>query len=174
MNRLLTCALPAPSTCRRPRPHSASKNSSKATASVPRCSSAPCSPARNRGIKHMQVCCLMENQRMQHLARKFEAEITFDFGSSGRHDGKFATDAAIAHRGDGSRRSQLCRSQSRFPIEPLQAAADLGSAVTGAGRKSDPPVLLSNSPTSACLRLDCAAPAFRRFPVCVPIRLLGS
>lgn len=37
--------------------------------------------ARNRGIKHMQVCCLMENQRMQHLARKFEAEIAFDFGS---------------------------------------------------------------------------------------------
>jgi GNAT superfamily N-acetyltransferase len=37
--------------------------------------------ARNRGIKHLQVCCLMENQRMQHLARKFEAEITFDFGS---------------------------------------------------------------------------------------------
>ncbi|MBL8586769.1 MAG: GNAT family N-acetyltransferase [Bradyrhizobiaceae bacterium] len=37
--------------------------------------------ARNRGIKHLQVCCLMENRRMQHLARKFEAEITFDFGS---------------------------------------------------------------------------------------------
>ena len=37
--------------------------------------------ARNRGIKHVQVSCLMENRRMQHLARKFEAEITFDFGS---------------------------------------------------------------------------------------------
>lgn len=37
--------------------------------------------ARNRGVKHLQVSCLMENQRMQHLARKFEAEITFDFGS---------------------------------------------------------------------------------------------
>ena len=37
--------------------------------------------ARNRGIKQLQVCCLMENQRMQHLARKFEAEITFDYGS---------------------------------------------------------------------------------------------
>ena len=36
--------------------------------------------ARNRGIKHLQVCCLVaKNQRMQHLARKFEAEITFDF-----------------------------------------------------------------------------------------------
>jgi GNAT superfamily N-acetyltransferase len=37
--------------------------------------------ARNRGIKHLQVCCLMDNQRMQHLARKFEAEISFDFGT---------------------------------------------------------------------------------------------
>jgi GNAT superfamily N-acetyltransferase len=37
--------------------------------------------ARNRQIQHLQVCCLMENQRMQHLARKFEAEIAFDFGS---------------------------------------------------------------------------------------------
>jgi GNAT superfamily N-acetyltransferase len=37
--------------------------------------------ARNHGIKHLHVSCLMENQRMQNLARKFEAEITFDFGS---------------------------------------------------------------------------------------------
>jgi len=37
--------------------------------------------ARNCGIKHVQVSCLMENRRMQHLARKFEAGIAFDFGS---------------------------------------------------------------------------------------------
>ena len=37
--------------------------------------------ARNRGIKRLEVCCLMENQRMQQLARKFEAELTFDFGT---------------------------------------------------------------------------------------------
>ena len=37
--------------------------------------------ARNRGIKHLQVCCLVDNRRMQQLARKFEAEITFDFGT---------------------------------------------------------------------------------------------
>ena len=37
--------------------------------------------ARNRGIKHLHVNCLMENQRMQRLARRFEAEIVFDFGS---------------------------------------------------------------------------------------------
>jgi GNAT superfamily N-acetyltransferase len=37
--------------------------------------------ARNRGVKLVQVCCLMENQRMQQLARKFEAELSFDFGT---------------------------------------------------------------------------------------------
>jgi GNAT superfamily N-acetyltransferase len=37
--------------------------------------------ARNRGVKRVQVCCLMENRRMQQLARKFEAELTFDFGT---------------------------------------------------------------------------------------------
>ena len=37
--------------------------------------------ARNRSIKHLHVCCLAENQRMQQLARKFDAELTFDFGT---------------------------------------------------------------------------------------------
>jgi GNAT superfamily N-acetyltransferase len=37
--------------------------------------------ARNRGVKRVQVCCLMENRRMQQLARKFEAELVFDFGT---------------------------------------------------------------------------------------------
>jgi GNAT superfamily N-acetyltransferase len=37
--------------------------------------------ARNRGIKHLHVCCLSGNQRMQQLARKFEAELSFDFGT---------------------------------------------------------------------------------------------
>jgi GNAT superfamily N-acetyltransferase len=37
--------------------------------------------ARNRGIKLLHVCCLAENQRMQQLARKFDAELSFDFGT---------------------------------------------------------------------------------------------
>lgn len=37
--------------------------------------------ARNRGVEFLHVCCLFENQRMQRLARKFEAELTFDCGS---------------------------------------------------------------------------------------------
>lgn len=37
--------------------------------------------ARNRGIKSLHMACLADNRRMQQLARKFEAELSFDFGS---------------------------------------------------------------------------------------------
>jgi GNAT superfamily N-acetyltransferase len=37
--------------------------------------------ARNRGIKAMHMQWLPENQRMQQLARKFEADIKFDYGA---------------------------------------------------------------------------------------------
>jgi GNAT superfamily N-acetyltransferase len=37
--------------------------------------------ARNRGFRLLHMACLAENQRMQQLARKFDAELTFDFGS---------------------------------------------------------------------------------------------
>jgi GNAT superfamily N-acetyltransferase len=37
--------------------------------------------ARNRGIKQLQLTCLLENQRMQQLARKFDAELRRDYDS---------------------------------------------------------------------------------------------
>jgi GNAT superfamily N-acetyltransferase len=37
--------------------------------------------ARNRGIKFLHMACLADNERMQQLARKFDAELTYDFGS---------------------------------------------------------------------------------------------
>jgi GNAT superfamily N-acetyltransferase len=37
--------------------------------------------ARNRGIKKLHMHCLASNKRMQQLARKFEADLHFDFGS---------------------------------------------------------------------------------------------
>ena len=37
--------------------------------------------ARNRGIKFLHMACLADNKRMQQLARKFDAELSFDFGS---------------------------------------------------------------------------------------------
>jgi GNAT superfamily N-acetyltransferase len=37
--------------------------------------------ARNRGIRQLHMACLAENHRMQQLARKFDAELSFDFGA---------------------------------------------------------------------------------------------
>jgi len=37
--------------------------------------------ARNRGIRILHMACLANNRRMQELARKFAAELSFDFGS---------------------------------------------------------------------------------------------
>ena len=37
--------------------------------------------ARNRGFRLLHMACLAENERMQQLARKFAAELSFDFGS---------------------------------------------------------------------------------------------
>jgi GNAT superfamily N-acetyltransferase len=36
--------------------------------------------ARNRSIKFLRMACLADNRRMQDLARKFHAELSFDFG----------------------------------------------------------------------------------------------
>jgi GNAT superfamily N-acetyltransferase len=35
--------------------------------------------ARNRGYRQLHMACLAENRRMQQLARKFDAELSFDF-----------------------------------------------------------------------------------------------
>ena len=37
--------------------------------------------ARNRSLKFLHMACLADNRRMQQLARKFDAELSFDFGS---------------------------------------------------------------------------------------------
>lgn len=37
--------------------------------------------ARNRGLRYLKMHCLADNRRMQQLAKKFAAELAFDFGS---------------------------------------------------------------------------------------------
>lgn len=37
--------------------------------------------ARNRGLKFLHMACLADNKRMQQLARKYDAELSFDFTS---------------------------------------------------------------------------------------------
>jgi GNAT superfamily N-acetyltransferase len=52
--------------------------------------------ARNRGIKLVHMACLADNARMQQLARKFDAELSFDFGSVvGEVEAPYATPLSI-------------------------------------------------------------------------------
>jgi GNAT superfamily N-acetyltransferase len=37
--------------------------------------------ARNRGLKFLHLACLADNKRMQQLARKYDAELSFDFAN---------------------------------------------------------------------------------------------
>ena len=37
--------------------------------------------ACNRGFRHLHMACLADNRRMQQLAQKFDAELSFDFES---------------------------------------------------------------------------------------------
>jgi len=37
--------------------------------------------ARNRGVEHLVVSCLSENQKMQRIAKKYDAELRFEYGS---------------------------------------------------------------------------------------------
>ena len=65
--------------------------------------------ARNRGIQLLDVCCLVGNQRMQQLARKFDAELTFDFGTViGKMENPHPTPLSVMQE-TGGRRSQLRR-----------------------------------------------------------------
>jgi len=68
-------------------------------------------------LRLLHVCCL----RIQQLARKFEADLTFDFGTVIRQGRKPASDAAVGHAGNGGRWSQLRRCLCQFPIPPVEA-----------------------------------------------------
>lgn len=52
--------------------------------------------ARNRGIKLMHMACLANNRRMVDLARKFDAALSFDFGSVvGEVDAAYPTPLSV-------------------------------------------------------------------------------
>jgi GNAT superfamily N-acetyltransferase len=52
--------------------------------------------ARNRGIATLHMHCLADNRRMQQLARKFEADLKFDFGSVvGAVDAPYSTPLSL-------------------------------------------------------------------------------
>ena len=51
--------------------------------------------ARNRGLKFLHMACLADNKRMQQLARKYGAELSFDFSSVVGEVTRSAADAAL-------------------------------------------------------------------------------
>ncbi|HLN08864.1 MAG TPA: GNAT family N-acetyltransferase [Xanthobacteraceae bacterium] len=52
--------------------------------------------ARNRGFKLLHMACLVDNRRMQRLAKRFSAELTFDYGSVvGEVEAPFATPLSV-------------------------------------------------------------------------------
>jgi GNAT superfamily N-acetyltransferase len=54
--------------------------------------------ARNRQVKLLHMTCLAENRRMQQLALKFDAELSFDFGSVvGEVEAPHPTPMSIIH-----------------------------------------------------------------------------
>ena len=63
--------------------------------------------ARNRGLKFLHMACLADNKRMQQLARKYDAELSFDFAERRRRGRGAAADAALADARDSRRRPRL-------------------------------------------------------------------
>ena len=76
--------------------------------------------ARNRNFRLLHMACLAENRRMQQLARKFDAELSFDFGGvigeveSSRH-------AAVADARIHGRRPRLRDRDARPAVALLRA-----------------------------------------------------
>ena len=69
--------------------------------------------ARNRGFRLLHMACLAENRRMQQLARKFDAELSFDFGSVVGEVESSRADAAVADARDDGRRPRLRHGDAR-------------------------------------------------------------
>ena len=68
--------------------------------------------ARNRGIAHLHMACLADNRRMQQLARKFDAELSFDFGEVVGEVDAAASDAAVGGARDGRRTARASQPRS--------------------------------------------------------------
>jgi GNAT superfamily N-acetyltransferase len=74
--------------------------------------------ARNRGINSLHMHCLTDNRRMQQLARKFEADLHFDFGSVvGEVDAPHSTPLSLMREAMADAHSvtaSILDAQSRF------------------------------------------------------------
>ena len=95
--------------------------------------------ARNRGLKFLHMACLADNKRMQQLARKYEAELSFDFSQRRRRGRDAAADAGLADARNSRRRSRLRHRHVRCAEPPVAAGVSvdgsrrMGGAYEGAG-----------------------------------------
>ena len=72
--------------------------------------------ARNRGYRLLHMACLAENRRMQQLARKFDAELSFDFGSVVGEVESSRANAAVADARSDGRQPRLRDGDARSAI----------------------------------------------------------
>ena len=85
--------------------------------------------ARNRGIKSLRMDCLAENHRMQQLARKFDAELSFDFGSVvGEVDPPRSTPLSLMREAMADTHAIAAR-DLRSPGAPVAAGVTIASPV---------------------------------------------
>ena len=123
--------------------------------------------ARNRGVKLLQVCCLVDNYRMQQLARKFEAELISWMSAACMPAAwciaamkKWITITEFACMGGKARAGKL------FPERPRQIASEFGKK---GGRPRQPKLDLRHrslrrlSQKRRSLRAYCRD-CFRRIP----------
>ena len=77
--------------------------------------------ARNRGLKFLHMACLADNKRMQQLARKFDAELTFDFFQRGGRGHGTTRHAAVGDARDRGRQPRLCDRDARRAVAAAAA-----------------------------------------------------
>ncbi len=91
--------------------------------------------ARNRGVKQLHITCLSDNQRMQQLARKFDAELRLDDDFDRRRGRGGLSDPDVADAGDDCRRHRARDRDARRPAAHAQAHVGRISASRRTGRR---------------------------------------
>src|SRR5262249_11729352 len=89
--------------------------------------------ARNRGLKFLHLACLTDNKRMQQLARKYDAELSFDFSSV---EGEVA---APADARNSRRRPRLRHGHVRRAVAAAQTGGVRMTADTSIRPPTDKP-----------------------------------
>ncbi|BAT58730.1 acetyltransferase Pat [Variibacter gotjawalensis] len=95
--------------------------------------------ARNRGIRTLHMICLADNQRMQQLAKKFDAQFSFEYGSViGEVETPYPTPVSVMREvvADSANFAtamlDVHKRLFKFPLPRLRAEGDTEQAQTAA------------------------------------------